>query len=170
MTDLLHPASHDPAPGPGRPGGQPEIHHLAMRETAVVMIDVAPEEIGPAVGAAIGEVEVAMRAAGVDLAGPPFARYHQFEPRIRAEIGFPVMRPAPDVGSVVPGRLPGGRVASILHIGPYETLERSYGELTRWLAGMGLQPSGPLWEVYWSDPGEEPNPAAWRTEIFAPIE
>jgi AraC family transcriptional regulator len=170
MTDLLHPVSHDPGAGSDRPGGSPEIHRLAMRETAVIVIDVPPADIGPAVGGAIGEVEAAMRTAGVDLGGPPFARYLAFEPTIRAEIGFPVLRPAPDIGRVIPGRLPGGRVASIVHIGPYDTLERSYSELVRWLAELGLHPSGPLWEVYWSDPEEEPDPAAWRTEIFAPIE
>jgi effector-binding domain-containing protein len=170
MTELLHPASHEPGAGPGRPGGTPEIHRLAMRETAVIAIEVTPDEIGPAVGAAIMEVEAAMRTAGVDLGGPPFARYLAFEPRIKAEIGFPVLRPAPDVGRVVPGRLPGGRVASIVHVGPYDTLERTYGELIRWLAEMGIHPAGALWEVYWSDPEEEPDPATWRTEIFAPIE
>jgi effector-binding domain-containing protein len=170
MTELLHPDRERMEGGPGRPGGTPEIRRMAMRETAVVAIAVAPTEIGPAVGAAIMEVEAAMRTAGVDLAGPPFARYLAFEPRIRAEIGFPVLRPAPDIGRVVPGRLPGGRVASIVHVGPYETLEHSHAELVRWLAEMGIHPAGPLWEVYWSDPDEETDPATWRTEIFAPIE
>jgi effector-binding domain-containing protein len=111
-----------------------------------------------------------MRQAGVDLAGAPFARYLSFGDRIRAEIGFPVMRPAPDIGRVVPGRLPGGRVASIVHVGSYDGLEQTYGLLTRWLAELGLQATGPLWEVYWSDPEVETDPATWRTEIFAPVD
>ena len=98
-----------------------------------------------------------MREAGVGLAGPPFARYLAFEPRIRAEIGFPVQRPAPHVGRVFPGRLPGGRVASIVHIGPFDGLERTYGLMHRWLAEMGLAPNGPIWEVYWSDPRRSPT-------------
>ena len=76
----------------------------------------------------------------------------------------------PRMGRVVPGRLPGGRVASIVHIGPFDGLEQTYGLMHRWLAELGLQPTGPLWEVYWSDPEAEPDPATWRTEIFAPIE
>ena len=111
-----------------------------------------------------------MREAGVALAGPPFARYLAFEPRIRAEIGFPVQRPAPHVGRVFPGRLPGGRVASVVHIGSFDGLEHTYGLMHRWLAELGLRPTGPIWEVYWSDPEAEPDPATWRTEIFAPIE
>ena len=170
MTDLLHPVSDQPPAAPDRPPAVPEIHRLAMRETAVIAVDVAQDELPGAIGAAIGEVETAMREAGVGLAGPPFARYLAFEPRIRAEIGFPVQRPAPHVGRVFPGRLPGGRVASVVHIGPYDGLERTYGLMHRWLAEMGLAPNGPIWEVYWSDPETEPDPATWRTEIFAPLE
>jgi len=170
MTELLHPVTREPGAVFERAHATPEIHRLAMRETAVVAIDVAPDEIAAAVGVAIGEVEAAMRTAGVDLAGPPFARYLAFGPRIHAEVGFPVRRPAPDIGRVVPGRLPGGRVASIVHVGSYHGLERTYAELTRWLAELGLQPAGPLWEVYWSDPEVDTNPATWRTEIFAPLE
>jgi effector-binding domain-containing protein len=170
MTELLHPVSDQPPAVFDRQGAVPEIHRLAMRETAVIALDVAPDELPGAIGAAVGEVEAAMREAGVALAGPPFARYLAFEPRIRAEIGFPVRRPAPHVGRVFPGRLPGGRVASIVHIGPYDGLEHTYGLMHRWLAELGLRPTGPMWEVYWSDPVAEPDPATWRTEIFTPIE
>ena len=34
---------------------------------------------------------------------------------------------------------------------------------------MGVQPLGPMWEIYWSDPEAEPDPATWRTEILVPI-
>ena len=170
MTELLHPMTTDPGTVFERQHASPEIRHLAMRETAVVAVDVPPEELPAAIGIAIGEVEEAMRTAGVGLAGPPFVRYLEFAPRIRAEIGFPVLRPAPHIGRVFPGRLPGGRVATVLHIGSYDGLEATYAELHRWLAELGLAPSGPLWEVYWSDPDNEPDPATWCTEIFAPVE
>ena len=54
--------------------------------------------------------------------------------------------------------------------GPYDGLERTYAELQRWLAELGLRPAGPMWELYWTGPDTDPDPAAWRTEIFAPIE
>jgi effector-binding domain-containing protein len=170
MTELLHPLSDQPQAVFDRPHAVPEIHRLALRETAVVTVDVGPDELPAAIGVVVGEVEAAMHEAGVPLAGPPFARYLAFEPRIRAEIGFPVLRAAPCVGRVLPGRLPGGRVASIVHIGSFDGLEHTYAQMHRWLAELGLRPTGPLWEVYWSEPEAEPDPATWRTEIFAPIE
>lgn len=170
MTDLLHPVTDQPQAVYDRPHAVPEIHRLPMRETAVIAVDVTRDELPAAIGSAIGEVEAAMTEAGVALAGPPFARYLAFEPRVQAEVGFPVLRPAPHLGRVYPGRLPGGRVASVVHIGSFEGLEQTYGVMFRWLAELGLQPSGPIWEVYWSDPLAEPDPATWRTEIFAPVE
>ena len=170
MTDVLHSGSGEVPPAGTRVPMEPEIHHLAMRETAVVTVDVAQDALPDAIGGAIGEVEAAMREAGVGLAGPPFARYLAFGPTIRAEIGFPVQRPAPQVGRVGPGRLPGGRIASIVHLGSYDGLHETYAHLTRWLGELGLRPTGPLWEVYWSDPEEQPDPTSWRTEIFAPVE
>jgi effector-binding domain-containing protein len=170
MLDLLHPVTDEPQAVFDRPHATPEIHRLPTRETAVVAVDVARDDLSTAVGTAIAEVKAAMAEAGVILAGPPFARYLAFEPRVRAEIGFPVLRPAPHVGRVFPGRLPGGRVASIVHVGPFDGLQQTYALLFRWLAELGMQPTGATWEVYWSDPEAEPDPATWRTEIVAPVE
>jgi effector-binding domain-containing protein len=165
---VQHPENEAAASGARQPA-EPELRRLAMRETAVVKVDVPVEELPGAIGGAVAEVEASMAEAGVGLAGPPFARYLAFGPAVRAEIGFPVERPAPHVGRVYPGTLPGGRVASVVHVGPYDGLARTYEALQRWLEGRGLHPSGPMWEVYWSDPETEPDPATWRTEIFAPV-
>jgi effector-binding domain-containing protein len=169
VKDLLHPTADLPQPATERQPLEPEIHDLPPRETAVVAVDVPQAGLAEAIGRAIGEVESAMEEAGVTLAGPPFARYLAFGERIQAEVGFPVRRTAPVVGRVLPSHLPGGRVASIVHLGPYDGLHATYARLTQWLEERGLRPMGPLWEVYWSDPSDEPDPATWRTEISAPV-
>jgi effector-binding domain-containing protein len=166
---VLHPVNEAASPA-DRDHGEPELHRLSMRETAVVRVEVTIEELPGAIGSAVAEIEAAMAEAGVGLAGPPFTRYLTFDQPLRVEIGFPVKRPAPHVGRVDPGTLPGGRIASIVHIGPYELLAETYGVLRHWLDGLGLHATGPLWEVYWSDPETQPDPATWRTEIFVPVE
>jgi effector-binding domain-containing protein len=152
-----------------RAGDEVELHELHPREAAVVSLHLTAEGIAEAIGGAFGEVAGAMATAGVDLAGPPFTRYFSFGPTFDAEAGFPVMRPAPDIGRVHPARLPGGRVASVVHIGPYESIKDTYGVLMARVGEMGLQPLGPMWEVYWSDPEAEPDPSTWRTEILLPV-
>jgi effector-binding domain-containing protein len=169
MVDMQQRAMADAVSVFEREAGVVELRDAQPREAAVVTLHMTPDGIPEAIGSAFGEVAGAMTEAGVGLAGPPFTRYLSFGPVIDAEAGFPVMRPAPDVGRVHPGRLPGGRVASIIHVGPYDTLEATYDVLMQRLAATGLRPLGPMWEIYWSDPDAEPDPATWRTEILVPI-
>ena len=101
-------------------------------------MEVEPGALKRVVGPAIGEVAAAMGRAGVGLAGPPFARYLDWHPeRVVVEVGFPVIRPAPAVGRVEPATLPGGTVASAVHVGPYETLGETYNRLQAWMAEHG---------------------------------
>jgi effector-binding domain-containing protein len=48
-------------------------------------------------------------------------------------------------------------------------MEKTYAELQEWMAEQGLRPATLMWECYLSDPRAEPDPAAWRTEIFWPL-
>lgn len=171
MVELLRPVTGEPTAIFERAAGSVEIHDTHPREVAIISAEVPPAELPKTIGEAMCEIEAHLTEAGVEIAGPPFVRYLGFGPGpLKAEIGFPVLRPAPHVGRMYPGRLPGGRVASIVHIGPYETLEQTYGKLQAWLAEAGIQGTGPMWEVYWSDPEAEPDPATWRTEILLPLD
>lgn len=169
MVELQHPSMAGVETVYEREAGVIEIRDTHRREAAVVTVRMTPEGISAAIGGAFGEVVAAMAQAGVDLAGPPFTRYFSFGAEIEAEAGFPVMRPAPDIGRVHPGQVPGGRVASVIHVGPYDTLHLTYDALVQRLPEMGLEATGPMWEVYWSDPDAEPDPATWRTEVLVPV-
>lgn len=171
MVEQLQPVAAEPSKVFERTPDEIEIHELHPRETAVIHVEVPPDRLPAAVREAIGEITSRMAEAGVGLAGPPFTRYLSFGPlRILAEIGCPVWRPAPHVGRVFPGRLPGGRAASMVHVGHLEDLATAYVRLQRQLDASGLHGTGPMWEVYWSDPGAEPDPATWRTEILIPLD
>ncbi len=171
MVVLLRPAAVKPAPIFDRATGDVEIHELHPQETAIVRVDVPVAELPIVIGDALREVSERMTTAGVELAGPPFTRYPSFDrDTVSAECGFPVLRPAPAVGRVGSSRLPGGLAASIVHLGPYETIDQTYDQLQRSLDDSGLHACGPMWEVYWTDPAMEPDPARWRTEIIVPIQ
>ena len=170
MVELLQPTAVTSTPVFDRVADDVEIHELHPQEAAIVRFDASFADLPAAIGRALREVHEAMTAAGVDLAGPPFARYPSVEPpRITAECGFPVMRPAPAIGRVGPTRLPGGRVASMIHLGSYDTIDETYDHLQRLLEASGLHAAGPMWEIYWTDPDMEPDPSRWRTEIIVPL-
>ena len=65
--------------------------------------------------------------------------------------------------------LPAGRAVVVVHVGPYDTLEATYGRLLEWVAAQGMELATGMWEEYLSDPEQEPDPATWRTRIVAPV-
>lgn len=65
--------------------------------------------------------------------------------------------------------LPGGKMAKIIHKGPYEECVPTYERLYSWIAEQGKTIIGPVREVYFNDPREVP-PEEILTEIYAPID
>lgn len=102
------------------------------------------------------------------VTGPPYARYHMVgEGRFEVEAGFPVSEPITPVGDVYPGTLPGGTCAVTSHIGPYDGLSGAYRALEDWISAQGGTVSADPWEVYYSDPEEEPE--TLRTDVYMPF-
>lgn len=65
--------------------------------------------------------------------------------------------------------LPGGKMAKVVHKGPYEGCILTYEKLFSWIAERGKRIVGPIREVYLNDPREIP-PGEILTEIYAPID
>jgi effector-binding domain-containing protein len=101
--------------------------------------------------------------------GPPFVRFRTSEEPFEIEAGLPVGSPldaGPDIDS---GSLPGGRHAVYTHVGAYEGLPDAWAQLKAWLVEREETAAGPGWEVYISDPGAEPDPGKWVTEVIIPL-
>lgn len=65
--------------------------------------------------------------------------------------------------------LPGGKMAKIVHKGPYEECSPTYEKLFSWITEEGKRIIGPIREVYLNDPREVP-PEEILTEIYAPLD
>lgn len=149
---------------------QIEKREVASRATAVVRATLSVAEIGQFVGHAIGEVAGVLASQGIAPGGPPFARYHRLgREQFEVEVGFPTSTSVSPVGDVLASSLPGGLVAVMTYLGPYDGMEAAYGALAEWVSRSGGVPSGDPWEVYFSDPAVEPDPQKWRTEIVMPF-
>lgn len=141
----------------------------AAQPTAVAIATLPVEEIGPWLANSYAAVATLVSARGAGLAGPPFARYHRLaDGRFVVEAGFPVSATIEGSGDVQSSQLPGGPAAITVHIGPYGEMEPAYQALSSWVGEHGGEPVGDPWEIYFSDPVEEPDPATWRTEIVQP--
>jgi effector-binding domain-containing protein len=113
--------------------------------------------------------------------GAPFFRYLtiDMERELEVEAGVPVaaaIDPAEWAsGAVTAQTLPGGRFVSAFFVGHPDGLEGATAELLQWAETRGLRwdmndsPVGERWgcrlEIYHSDPREQPDMNAWRTEL-----
>ncbi len=146
-----------------------DIRQVPAQPVLLVREACTMKEIPTAVGRIFGDV---MRWAGehhVPVQGPAFARYSDMHgDRFTLEAGFAVRDPIAAVdGRVSPGRLGDCSAAHAMHIGPYEKLADTYGELQRWVASQGYEPVGDAWELYLTGPSTPPS--EHRTEIFLPV-
>ncbi len=152
------------------------MHEVVAREleeqpTLVVRGVQSVAGIAEFLGGAFHGVAVHAAAKAVSIAGPPFARYRsldEYNARFEIEAGFPVAQEVDGAGTVEASFLPAGPAATVVHQGPYEAMEPAYAELAAWITDHDGTPDGPAWEIYYSDPAEEPDPAMWRTEIVQP--
>lgn len=142
----------------------PEQHVMSIRAQCHVA------ELGAILAEILPEVWRYMRNNGAAPSGPPFTRYHGFsEDRVDIEGGLPVSVPLPGEGRISAGILPAGEVATTIHMGPYDRLPHAHDALHEWIEEHKKSSAGPQWEVYWTDPGLEPNPDKWKTELMWPI-
>lgn len=151
------------------------VFHIEKRElvestTAVVRSTLTITEISEFLNQALSEVSRVLSAQGISPTGPPFTRYHPLEEgKFSVEAGFTTSGTFTAIGQVVPSTLPGGSAAVMTYLGPYDEMEAAYRELEEWISRQGGTPTGDPWEVYFSDPAQEPDPQKWRTEIVMPF-
>ena len=115
---------------------------------------------------------------GVQIAGPPVFVCHETsaeevkkadsEGNADVEVAWPIAVEMEGTGEMTCYELSGGKMARIVHKGPYQACESTYEKLFAWIAQNGKIIAGPLREVYLNDPREVPEEEI-LTEIYAPI-
>lgn len=156
-----------------------EIRELTPQPTVAVRMTQPMAELDLAALFDEHLPNVAHRLAdmGIEPAGPPYGRYHQFGPeQVDVEIGIPVSSPAPNLrslGDAEPGEmaaseLPGGQVAITVHRGSYDGLSGIYDALHDWIHAQGRDEGTAPWESYVDDPGEVAMEDV-RTEVIWPL-
>jgi len=112
------------------------------------------------------------------VTGPPLFLCHETSPAAVheaneqgtavVEVVWPVNTPLKGTKEITAYVLPGGRMAHVVHKGPYETCEPTYLALFAWIEENGLTICGPIREAYPNDPREVP-PEEIITEIYVPV-
>jgi effector-binding domain-containing protein len=155
---------------------QPRLETVEAQPTIAVrhVIPMAELDLGRVYGRAFPLLFGTLGERGLQPAGPPFGRYHEWGERVDVEIGVPLSEPVADLpasapdGELFASELPGGPVATLTHVGPYDGLPAANATLARWLDEQGLERASGLWESYRGDPDSTPH-AELRTDIVQPV-
>jgi effector-binding domain-containing protein len=150
------------------------VRALPSKPALVIRGSMRQDELPAFFASAYGELYAYAARHGVMPDGPPFARYPNISNAsagapITVEAGVTLPRAVDGDGRVEMSELPGGECAVTEHIGPYDAMEPAYQALEAWMRANRRAPAGGPWEVYHSDPAQEPDPQKWRTEIFWPL-
>ena len=117
------------------------------------------------IGAYLGEDMANMTMA-------PFAIYHVWDEenkRAKVEVAIAATSDKPGSDRVVKGNTYGGTVVKGVHLGAYEETGDMHWAIDDYLKANNYEMAGSPWEVYVTDPGNEPDTAKWVTEIYYPV-
>jgi effector-binding domain-containing protein len=140
------------------------VEHREAQHAAVVRGTMTAEELPAFFDKTLSEVLGVLGEQGLSVTGPPFGLYQLVEDGFDVAAGFPVSGPVAPRGAVEPLVLPGGAVATTMHVGSYDEIADAYTALTEWFAVSDYAPTGAPWESYLDDP-QEPAP---RTQVCFP--
>lgn len=157
-------------------GTSTEIREIAAQDVAVVEFAAEAAHLGSLIGQALATVMAYLGSQGLFPAGPPFSYYlpqsgeDQPPSRLRVRAGFPVPQPISGDDRVVARKLPAGKVATLVQVGPYEALPTSYQTLAEGAAALGspVDIHAGMWEVYLDDPDEVAADQS-QAAIFWPV-
>lgn len=140
---------------------------------AVVKYKTPVAKIPENMGKAFGSVASYLESKHLAPSAMPFSMYLSMSPDNDGEweviSGMPVDAEITKENDVEPFDLPAGKVAVATHIGPYDTLEKTYSKVDHWIKKHHLKPAGMMWEYYFNGPNSEPDPSKWRTDIYWPV-
>jgi effector-binding domain-containing protein len=115
----------------------------------------------------------------IPLVGPPMYICHEMSPEeaqtadkqnsADVEVAVPVAKKGKETPEIKCYELSGGKMAKILHKGPYETETATYQTLFQWLEENNKKITGLMREIYMNDP-HEVSPQELLIEIYVPIE
>ncbi|MFJ3404331.1 MerR family transcriptional regulator [Promicromonospora sp. NPDC090134] len=153
------------------PAQPPEVVLRAepARLVAAITGVVAHDEVLTWYADAMAELDAAV--AGHERLGPPGGQYANElfrDGRGSVLVHRPVVDP-PERGRVRPVELPAAELATVVHHGPHDDIDVTYGRLGAWVVDHALAVDGPVHETYLVTPADTADPAAWRTELAWPV-
>lgn len=127
-------------------------------------------ELGNKFGEIYSEIGAYIKSNSIKAAGYPFGIYHSFSPeKIELEAGIPVEAGAAGEGRIKTMQTYGGKAANGTFTGHYDKLKEAWQLFAKLVDDEKHELNGPCFEMYVTDPEEEPDSSKWITELYTPV-
>ena len=147
-----------------------EIRDVPEQKLLVKKTTCSQSAIGPAFGQAIHSVGDCIRASDAKMISMPYAVYLDWRATdCDLAAGCKVGGNVALDGGCEWLTLTGGAHAFASHLGPYDQLKETHEAIMAWCKANGKTMTGPCWETYPVDPGVEPDPSKWQTDVYYPV-
>jgi DNA-binding transcriptional MerR regulator len=148
------------------------FRRMEQTPAAAISAMISIEDAGAWYRGAIGELYGTLAAQNVVDAGPPGGIYSDdlfTNERGQATVFVPCVGELRSLGRVEFTIVPAVELATIVHNGSHNEIDRSYGSLATYVARHALAVDGPIREYYLVGSQDTRDDMAWRTEIGWPI-
>ncbi len=140
------------------------MNTISIRETANV------KDLPQVMGKAYGEIMTYMQKNNIQPINAPYARYYNEDmENLDVEMGIPVQNEVKGEGRIKSSKLPAGKFAVSMHVGPYRELGQAYEKIIDEIKEKGLETApcdaGNCYELYIDDPQDTPENEL-KTEIY----
>lgn len=162
---------------------EPEATRWNMSEFQVIDMDDIPiyavksesgiQELSVKMGESFGALMAHIQSTGESKSGQPLTIYHEYseqDDKVTMECGIPMEVTSVGKEPVIISKVPGGKMLMVKFYGNYDNLGVAHGKFAEYMSSNGLVAAGSPWEWYITDPGLEPNPEKWETDIYYPIQ
>jgi len=138
---------------------------LSVRDSVTVM------EIGPFLETYYPMIYLYATRNEVDIVGQPYAIYYNWDPdgKILMEAGMPISQTIPGEDVIMSGMSPGGKVVKASFYGYYADIGPTHEAIHEYATAMNFEFAGAPWEIYVTDPMQEPDTSKWETVVCYPI-
>ena len=145
------------------------IQTASPRLLAAVRRQVKIGQVASAWKPALDQVwQFLRRNPGLRTDGHNIFLYHHpkaGEPTMVVDFGVQVTRPFAPAGEVALAETPAGKVASALHVGPYDRMGDTHQAIQDWVAANEVKLAGKSWEIY-GDTTDDPAKLETRIEYL----
>ena len=155
------------------PAGWEEVTHEGLTILAVKdsVTNEQMNNFSPILAENYGQIVTYMTGNGIEFAGAPLTRWITWDTTAYSvyAAGIPVAEGTVAGDGLEIITIDGGTAYKYTHVGPYEAMQQAHFDINDYMYSTGNLAIGGPWEVYITDPGTEPDPAKWVSEIWYPM-